>query len=123
MNDSLFWVMIGLLVLYVGNFLGITMLIYQIPSLKKARHLAWVIPFLRLYCFIYMLVIPEEKKVQFILKYIFFMKQKDVIFAECLVRVLEECPQKSPHQVRQVVRNTPTRFSSVAGNLAFAADS
>lgn len=121
----LLFIIAGCIILYIGNFLGIVMLSYQIPSLKLVRHLAGVIPFLQIGFLFHVLVTPRKGKIQYILTYIFGLKHKNVIFAECLAIVLEEYmerhPQASYRNVRKAVRSVPTQavFNSI-GDLVMA---
>lgn len=115
----------GCIILYIGNFLGIVMLSYQLPSLKPVRHLAGVIPFLQIRFLFNILITPREGKIQYVLTYIFGLKHKNVIFAECLAIVLEEYMERHPHasyrNMRKAVRGVPTQaiFNSI-GDLVMA---
>lgn len=121
MNDFLL-VIIALLILYAGNFLGIVMFSHQMPSLKPMRHWAGAIPLLRISFFIYILITPREEKVKYILTYIFHLKHKNIVFAECLAMAIEARPEHSRKEFspnpRKVAKYAPVRrdvFSSIGG--------
>lgn len=97
-------VIVGLLiVLYIGNFLGVVLLSYSIPGLEAMRKYSYMIPVLRVVFFIWLLLDPHEDKLKYILKY-FKAKQKNVLLSKALADTIEKYkeirPQVQPKEVR-----------------------
>ena len=93
-----------LIVFYMGNFLGIVLLSYSIPEMEVMRRYSWLVPVLRVVFFFWLLLAPHEDKLRYILKYIFKVKQKNILLSKALVNTIEECKEIRPQVQSKDIR-------------------
>lgn len=111
-------------IFYAGSVLGTIMQCYSMSTLKEARRLAVIIPFMQIDFFVYLLKLQDNCKWRMLRVYLFHMPSKNVVFAQVVSEVILEYKRSHPltsyERIRTCIRIAHRDVSTVVGRLAYA---